>query len=150
MASLRNIDLTDRELLHVIYDIANGEPVSSHDVGLALGISPNGSKNKTAATRVAQRLSWMKRYGFLERVSPLELEGGKVGDPVLWLVTEIGRQIMSGKLSRTLEQSIDRARPGDQVLLMRKLTQRAYVQAGPEIATAVRREYLHNAAQRSP
>lgn len=149
MASLRNIDLTDRELLHLIHDIDNGGPVTSQDVGLALGISPNGDGNKTAATRVAQRLSWMKRYGFLERVSPLELDGGKVGDPVRWLVTDIGRQIMGGKLSKGLEQSIDRARPGDQVLLMRKLTQRAYVQAGSEVATAVRREYLHNAAQRS-
>jgi len=147
MASYRNVDLTDRELLHIINDIAGNGEATSADIGLALGVRPDG--DRSAARVVATRLAWMRRYGFLERIDPLESEGGKRGDPSRWAITEIGRQIMSGKLSKALEQQIERAAPGSQVLLMRKLTQRAYVQAGPELATAVRREYLHNAAKRS-
>ena len=147
MASYRNEDLTDRELLHIINDIAGDGTVTSADIGLALGVRPDG--DRSAARVVATRLAWMKRYGFLIRIDPREVEGRKGTDPVEWMISDIGRQIMSGKLPKALEQQLDRATAGNQVLLMRKLTQRAYVEAGPEVATAVRREYLHNAAKRA-
>ena len=143
--SLRNVDYTDRELLHVIADVrkTGDHAATSEEIASALGITSNGKSKASPAMQITARLSWMARYGFLFRV-PNEAQPHLVR----WAVTPIGEQLMHGRLSATIEKTLDRMDPGSHVLTMRHLTQRAYVQARPEVAIAVRREYLHQIAKR--
>ncbi len=139
---LRNEDYTDRELLHLIADCADAEGIAtSEDIAAALGYgSTNGVK---PATKVVTRLAWMTRFGMLARV---ELQKGQKGSR--WILTDLGRALMGGRLRKTVEDALDTLDPGSAVLTMRHLTRRAYVEAQEEVATAVRREYLHQSAKR--
>lgn len=135
-ASLTNFDMTDRELLLVMNDCPIDEDgyVDTHDVADFLNLS---HKNPTQC--VGQRLSWMKRFGFVERHPDKEH---------MWRILPIGEDLMSGRLKRGLENSLDSLRPGEQLLVMRHITHTGYVTADAPVANAVRREYLHGAAQR--
>jgi hypothetical protein len=147
MATLRNEDLTDRELLHVIADAADDNGLAtSEEIALALGISQNG--NKSLATKVSVRLSWSVRYGFLESIDPREVGVQREVKSKLWRITPIGEQLMGGRLAKNVESAMDRMDPGAQLLAMRRLTRQAYIEAGSEVANAVRREHRHWEAKR--
>jgi hypothetical protein len=146
LAGLRNIDYTDRELLHVIESTtSNGDGALAQDVAVALGFEPDGRGRQS----VSVRLSWMVRYGYLDRVDPKEQPDGKAGDPVRWVITPLGRELMVGKLSKSVESQIDRASAGSQLLIMRRLARRAFFESDEGIGTAVRREYQHSEAHRN-
>lgn len=141
MASLRNEDYTDRELLHVIDRAAVLDGyASTDDIADVLGVSDNGNSR---AARISPRLSWMKRYGFIESVDGSDLEREVKGK--LWRVTDIGRQLMGGRLNKSVEGAVQRADPGTALLLMRRLTAN---REPDSVAAALRREYQHNSARR--
>jgi hypothetical protein len=141
---LSNLDRTDLEMLHIIAEASDTDGVaSSEDIADVLGI---GRKNGTSpAGRVAPRMSWMRRMGFIERVSATERPDAK---SALWRITDPGRRLMVGKLSATVANAIEKDDPGAQLLIMRKLMQRSYVSGDEVTSAAVRREYEHNRAQR--
>jgi len=128
--TLRNVDYSDRELLMLLRDMADADGVCSAD-SLALGLG----YDEDSAYRVAPRLSWMTRYGFLARV-----DGG-------WMITEDGEDIMVGKLSATTARELDEMGVGKRILALRALAQ-GYVRGGDVQAAAVRREWQHQAARR--
>ena len=129
--SLTVFDFTDRELLLVIRDAADAEGVcTGDDLAEALGY---GEK---AAHRVTPRLSWMVRYGFLER-------NGKG-----WRLTGDGHDIAIGILKPSFEIGLVRMTLGQRVLAMRALADHGYVRGDDVQAAAVRREWLHQAARR--
>jgi hypothetical protein len=143
---LRNIDLTDREMLHNIAScITRDGYTTSADIADMMGIV--GDRARSPAGRVSVRLAWMRRNGLIERLDP-KLFGRKSKER-LWAITPFGDQIMQGRLTKAVEAVIDRNDPGSSVLMMRELTRRAYVEASRELATAVRREYLHGIARRT-
>lgn len=142
--SLRNEDYTDRELLHVIATSLDERGMaSSESVAARLGLSPNGDSRGPGA-KIATRLSWMTRYGFLARIDP-QTSGAK---GTRWVITQAGEEIMNGRLSRTFESQLDRMNVGAQVLTMRALTVRGYIGGAREGANALRREYLHQVSKR--
>lgn len=145
MAGVSNTDRTDREMLLLIVRVLDEDGVaSSEDVAEALGL---GEKNGLSpAGRVASRLSWMARFGFIERIDPHQL--GRSLKPSLWILTPVGERLIEGKLTKAVESALDSADSGSHLLIMRRLVQRAYVDASYSTAVAVRREYQHNAAQR--
>lgn len=148
---LRNIDLSDRELLHIMLDVAdeNGYAVSTH-IAEQLGIRGAEKKSGKRSARgiVSARLAWMNRYGFVRRIPPEALRLPRTEES-RWEVTEIGRELAAGRLTKALENSLTSIRPGQALLLMRQLGIASYVNAAPEMATAVRREWQHTAARRA-
>lgn len=144
MARLRNIDYTDREMLFVIARVADENGIaSSLDIANALDIGRNGKLSP--AGRVAARLSWMRRYGFVERVDPKSVN--RPTQPSLWIMTAVGAQMIRGQLKKSLIEAIDKNDVGTQLLIMRRLLQASHMVGSPSVDAAVRREYLHNAEQ---
>jgi hypothetical protein len=127
--SLRNVDFTDRELLLVVDSLDNA---TSQDVGLAMGF--NG---KMAARFAGSRLGWMRKFGFLARDNQ-----GK------WFLTDAGERLLRGELPSAITRAVVRATDGQQLLLMRELMKRAYIEGNRETAVAVRREFEHQRARR--
>jgi hypothetical protein len=147
---LRNVDISDRALLHILLDVADADGLAlATDVGDRLGIRGEERKDGTRAVpaSVSQRLNWMASYKFVVRVRPEEL-GLPRKEQARWKLTEAGRMLANGTLPRSIETAVGRMRPGQTLLLMRQLSTTAYVNAPPELATAVRREWQHTAAQR--
>jgi hypothetical protein len=141
MATLRNVDRTDLEMLFIIRKAYLGESfATSEDIAEELGMGPRNGRSGSG--RVATRLSWMVRYGLLRRV---EVSDGRKA----WQITDGGERLMDGKLSQATVNAIESSDPGDQMLMMRRLTQRGYVHGDDTTAVALRREYEHNAAQRN-
>jgi hypothetical protein len=129
--SLTVYDFTDRELILIIRDAADGDGVcTADDLAEALGY---GEK---AAHRVQPRLSWMTRYGMLER-------NGRG-----WKITRDGLDIAIGVLKASFETGLVRMTLGQRVLAMRALAQEGYVRGDDVQAAAVRREWQHQAAKR--
>lgn len=142
---LRNIDYSDRELLHVIKSVADGRGLArAEDVAVAIGIAQNGKR--TPAGTVSVRMSWMRRYGFIDRVDA-RTYGGKATDAPYWIITPAGRQLMGGTLNRSVVRAM-RANPGNPLLIMRELMVNAYVETDAPFATALRREYQNGMAKR--
>ena len=118
--TLRNVDYSDRELLMLLRDMADADGVCSAD-SLALGLG----YDEDSAYRVAPRLSWMTRYGFLARV-----DGG-------WMITKDGQDIMAGKLSASTARELDEMGVGKRILALRALRRR--LNGGPRAKPAPRR-----------
>ena len=139
---LRNEDLSDRELLHLINDVADEQGlVVAEDVATALDM--RDGDQRAAHTRI----SWMKRLGYLERIDSREL-GGKANGSPRYILTEEGRMLMKGKINATVQKALANADPGTELLLMREIGQRGFVDASQTTATAVRRQWLNMAAKR--
>lgn len=133
---LRNEDYTDRELLAIIDKEAGDGWATSEDIAQVLGFTDR-EDGRSPVMRVVSRLNWMRHYGFIER----EDEGGQAH----WQLTEVGREIMSGKLNRSVEGALNRMGAGEGILLMRALTRR---ESNEAVGHALRREFQHNIAQR--
>jgi hypothetical protein len=140
LRSLRNEDFSDRELLHILNDLADNEGwATTEEIADALHISPPGRVTKDYREKygkhcVATRYSWMVRYGWVER------------DPsrTKWRLTEIGEELMAGNLNKRIEDAISQLSSGDRILVMRRMTE-AFRIDREEAATMLRREWLHGA-----
>jgi hypothetical protein len=142
---LRNIDYSDRELLLVINSLTDKRGlVRAEEVATALGVESNGKR--TPAGTVSVRMSWMRRYGYIDRVEA-RTYGGKATDPPYWLITDVGQKLMRGTLNQSVIRAIKQG-PGNQLLIMRHLMRMGFVENDFPYATALRREYQNQAAQR--
>jgi hypothetical protein len=145
--SLRNTDYTDRELLMVMADVANnGGLILGLDVADRLGY-PKDPDDEKPPREVTGRLAWMKRYGFVDRIDPRSI-GLKGSEPPRYVITPAGQAIMGGRISAAVERELDKGDPGTEVLLMRSLATRGFIEGRDWEAAAIRREWLHNAAKR--
>ena len=73
MKSFKLDDYSDRELVHVVVDLANDEGWTSVvDVASRVGL-------KEHVQSVTVRFSWMKRYGILERSPKVKLLWRQIG-----------------------------------------------------------------------
>lgn len=149
LLALRNADYTDRELLHILDDLGQGDPegwASTSDLAEVIRIqhpdaNGNGAISDEARERyakhcIATRFSWMVRFKYVERDE----------DRTHWRVTDLGRDLMNGKLTKAVEGALDKMKPGDRVLAMRMLTQ-GYRKADPG-SIMLRREYQHQTSGR--
>lgn len=143
---LSNLDMTDREILLAMNDVANSDGlVLAQDVAEYFGIVSNGKR--TPAGTVASRLAWMRKYGYVDRIDPKTL-GLRASDHPRYIITPFGEQVMKGRIPAGIERAIDSASAGTMVMAMRKLAQRAYLQSDVQVSNAVRREYNHHEARR--
>jgi len=98
---LRIADFSDREILAIMADIADGAgEVTTGDLALRLfGLKETTADAEIlehAALCVRSRLSWMRRYGLVEK-------GEKVG---IWYVSRAGARLMEYRLSRSVSSAI--------------------------------------------
>lgn len=142
--ALRNEDRTDREMLVACAKAGNGDGVfNSNDVAEQLGIPAKDGRSPGA--RVAGRLSWMTRLGQLQRLDPKDY--GRKSNEAIWTITPLGQDLMKGRLAKTVENTIVKASPGSKLLIMRSISQAGMVNTTQDVSAAVRREFLHTAAQ---
>lgn len=138
LESLRNEDYTDRELLHIIQEIAenNGGFATTYEVRDRLGIkSPDHDPHK--GTRSAgSRLGYMRRVGLLDRRDDTP--------EVEYRVSRIGKLLMRGQLNQAAKKALNQK--ATRVLAMREMGQN-YDAETPD-GVMLRREWNHHTGRR--
>jgi hypothetical protein len=109
---LRIADFSDREILAIMADIADGAgEVTTGDLALRVfGLKETTADAEIlehAALCVRSRLAWMRRYGLVEK-------GEKVG---IWYISEAGKRLRFAKLGRSFSMAISHT-PSESVLEM--------------------------------
>jgi len=141
------LDLSDRELLLVLRDVADAATGFAHaaDIADRLDIGEDGRRS------VVCRLVWLTRYGALERESKEDMrKRAGAGDAQLkqgWRLTEVGFQMATGKLRKGTEKSLDALSDGDALMAMRWFTQRV-AGSGATVGKLLDREYRHGIGRR--
>lgn len=133
--SLRIVDFSDRELLHILNDLANQDGwADSREIAEELGI-----EHRNPAQCVGQRLSWLAKHGCVEKHKD---------EKHMWSLTEFGEAIMHGKLSKAAEKQLE-GMDAAQLLLATRLVTRAYqglaadTNGGGSAAWLLRREWAN-------
>jgi len=97
--SLRLIDISDRELLHILDDLGDNDGwVSAFDLCRALGLDPD-YPNRT----VASRFVWLRRFGVVEK-----RRGRKKASVGEWRLSKAGVDLIDGKLDDKHEARLKR------------------------------------------
>lgn len=126
---LRLADLSDRELLLLVADHADGEGwASAKDIALQLQMSDGGHRS------VANRLSWLMRHGVVERELLWDEHGNAVmhtrnGQPAQkrgqrWRLTETGQAMAAGKLRAAQLRALAELTDGQLLVAARELAAR--------------------------
>lgn len=131
------VDLTlfgiaDSELLAIVDDLAD-ENGWTHtlDVRLQLGEKPDNADAKHRSG-VGPRLSWLRRYGWLEQ---------KSDERSAWRLTAMGHALLDDpELSRSVENALDKLNPAQRLRLTRELGEFG-ASTSDEIKTALRRQW---------
>lgn len=141
--SLRLSDFSDRELLRIIYDLSD-EYGWVESVHLAEHLFPTqvraGREDKNQALRcVGQRLSWMKRYGVVQRN-----EKDRKGT---WGLTGQGKLLLTGAIPAHERKVIENLKENQLLDLTETLSMR-YFYAGDVAATMMRRQWQFGSIRR--
>ena len=139
---LRLQELSDRELLLVLADVADsGGYAEAIDMGEQLGIS-----EEHRLRVITSRLTWLKRWGAVEREGADQVEKRRVkGEPrprARWRMTPMGFDLAMGQLRKSQEEALEKAKDGDMLLLTRLLAERQRT-SGITVANLMRREYTY-------
>jgi len=137
---LRLQEMSDRELLLRLQDVADADGyASAEDIGEALGIEP-----EHRVRVITSRLTWLKRWGAVDREPLDEVERipGGVRRLRMWKLSPIGHQMATGQLRKAQQEAIQNARDGDVLELTAML---AHVQrTGPlTVRNLMRREWTY-------
>lgn len=136
---LKNDDFSDRELLHVVNDLADNDGYTTsqeiaHQLGIRLETNGHHVTQEDHLNHgircVGTRFAWMVRFGFCERDE----------DRTKWRLTAEGHDLMNGRLTSGLQKALDKLDPADRVLLMREIAT-GYVDSSPAAAAMLRREW---------
>jgi hypothetical protein len=127
--------MSDTELLARVDDLAD-ENGWTHTIDLRLAIGENPEDADVAhRSGVGPRLSWMKRYGWLEQ---------HVDDRTRWRLTAIGHAIIHDPdLSKAVQNALGKLNPAQRLQLTREIASSGATGAD-EIKTALRREWQRN------
>lgn len=124
--------ISDSELLAIVDDLADEDGwTHTFDVRMQVGEKPEESAQKSRSG-VGPRLSWLKRYGWLEQ---------NPDDRTCWRLTAIGHALLDNpKLNRSVEDALSKLNPAQRLRLTRELAEQG--SASPdEIRTALRRQW---------
>lgn len=124
-------DFRDLDLMLKLEDEANDEGWADiEQMARALGFEDDRRP-------IAQRFSWMRRYGILEYDEPKKL----------WRLTLAGRRVVTAKLRAATSREIETLEDEAFVDVMAKVGQR-YRHGSPMIAHMLRREFLYGTSPR--
>jgi hypothetical protein len=143
------LDLSDRELLLVLRDVSDGLGFASAlDIATQLDLIGDGHRS------VSVRLSWLKRYGAVEREMERDAQGnirttraGKAVTTQRWKLTDIGLAMATGKLKAAQERVFEGLDDGQMLMATRWLTRRVQASA-PTVGKLMDREYRHGVGRR--
>lgn len=131
---------SDREILAVMADLNGAGEVLASELALRLfGLNDQDDQDvRVHATRcVTARLTWMRRYGLVEK-------GDEKGE---WLISETGRALRFAKLGRSFSAAITNTQEGTLLELTHQVSERMLV-AGDVAGRAMRREFQHQITRR--
>jgi len=133
-ASLRLVDFLDEEFLALVVDNADHEGwASSQMIAESIGISTRN---------VGSRLSWMRRYGVVERdTSPGSTTQG------FWRLTERGEALVKARFSKGQQTALSSLRDEQLWELATQLSER-YETVDDVTANLVRRRFSASAQRR--
>jgi hypothetical protein len=134
--------ISDAELLGIIDDLGDEQGwTTTLNVRLQLGENPEDSADG-ARSGVGPRLSWLKRYGWLEKGDPAKDEEGRRWQT--YRLTPMGHLLLEGpKLSPTFEKQFAKLNPRQRLQLTRELAE-AGSGSPEEIRTAIRRQWVRS------
>ena len=138
--SMRLYDLSDKELLAIIEDVADEEGwASRNDVAAVIFpfVKMEGPRARVqhALRCVGIRFAWLRRYGVLAK------RDGKSKDS-FWRLTSEGRNLLMGELSH-LEREALLMLGEERLVAATTMLARHFQAANPIAATLVRREWLY-------
>jgi hypothetical protein len=137
LTHLTLLDVSDRELLLLVRDHANGGGfVWPSDIALALDIGGDHPSRT-----VSSRFAWLRRYGALERAQGTEAYSINDAGVKGWCLTPLGLAIATGKLKKQTEQTLEKLSDGDLIMLTRWMSGRAFTQNGSSMGRLIDREY---------
>lgn len=139
---LRLQELSDREVLLVMADLADADGYADADeMASQLGLSV-----KHGLRQVTSRLTWLKRWGAVERESAEQAnERRRPGEPPPrrhWRMTPTGQELATGALRKRQQEALDGARDSDLLQITRLLAQRQR-SGNLTVANLVRREWRY-------
>jgi hypothetical protein len=120
-------EFRDLDLMAKLKAEANGNPegwVETDAMAEALGFEDD-------RLPIAQRLSWMRRFGMVEFDKPRRM----------WRLTDGGERVTAARLQAAQAREIEDLPDEVMVEVMAKVTQRYYL-GSPMLATMLRREFL--------
>ena len=126
--------ISDTELLAMLDDLCTqGDGwASTFDLRVLLGEHPEETGHRTG---VPSRLSWLARYGWVERHETQRSH---------WRLTKVGHLILDRPaLSKAVEGALSKLNPAQRVQLTRELAEGG-ADAPPEIRTAIRRQWTRS------
>ena len=134
--------ISDSELLGIVDDLADENGwTSTYEVRLQLGEHPEDAE-QTNRSGVGPRMSWLRRYGWLEKGDPHKDELGRIHQT--YRLTAMGHALLDHpELSKTFEKSFQNLSPAQRLRLTRELSSAGH-RAPMEIQTALRREWKRN------
>lgn len=148
LESLRLEDLSDREVLLVVRDVAELDGWAyAEDVGAQLGIVAEHRRRAAAV-----RLSWLSRFGAVEREHLVDAFGnlryinddrGRPKYGQRWRLTEVGEALADGKLRAAQQRSVDDADDAQLLLVARAVAERARHSGNATSAKLIEREWRH-------
>jgi hypothetical protein len=126
----------DSELLGIIDDLAD-ENGWTHtlDVRLQLGEKVDEERKGPRRSGVGPRLSWLRRYGWLEQAPD---------DRSSWRLTAMGHALLADPtLSRSVETALAKLNPAQRLRLTKELAEFGH-DTSMEIRTALRRQWVRS------
>jgi hypothetical protein len=145
--SLTLLELSDRELLLVLRDCAGPGYATAAQIAERMDMT-DGHRS------VSCRLSWLVRYGAVEREYQRDAMGqiryrrnGKVMYAQGWRLTFDGLTMATGKLGKQAEAQLERLTDGQTLMTARWLTRRI-VESDRTAAVLIDREYRHGIGRR--
>ena len=147
LTSLTIEDMSDREFLHVVLDVAEEDGwSSSDDVRRKLGMPKR--------FHASSRLSWLQRFGAVEREYARDEHGniryrksGAVMTTQRWRLTDIGQALAWGTLGKTQENQLGKIEDEQMLHVVHWLTNRVRG-ADPTTVKLVAREWRYGSSSR--
>lgn len=137
------LDYSDREFLLLLTDVADEDGYAD---SLALADRLDLAERRSAA----QRLSWLARWGAVEREHARDHAGnikyhrdGRIMHTQRWRLTDIGHAIAVGKLKAGQQRSLDGLRDDQLIEVTRWLTSRTRGDSGATVGKLALREWKY-------
>jgi hypothetical protein len=148
--SLTLLDLSDRELLLLLRDAADGTGFAdARDIAARLDLTGDHPHRS-----VAVRLSWLVRYGAVEREHARDERGniryhrnGKAMTTQRWGLTDLGLAMATGKLTKSQEKTLE-AMGGGSLLMATRFLSRKIRGSDEQTGKLFDREYRHGLGRR--
>lgn len=133
--SLKLTEFEDIEFLARLEDLADEDGYTSTQV-LADGLNLDV---EYPARNVGSRLSWMRRYGVVEK-DPERAQ--------FWRLTLVGSELVHGKLTRSQRTMIQRVGPDGTLAMIRAVSQRIVTDRRDEAIHLASRQWRYGLAER--